>query len=134
MLLLLAGLSIITLQFVRIHAKEYVDNYNKEQAELFLQSVIEASLMRIHSYQRNGNCLQKINFLAPDRRFEANVTILKYFIYDKNSNAMQACPIVEEITTPQSNGYVLMNVIVYSTKNSKIGRPIRIMKRTLQRP
>ncbi len=134
MLLLLAGLSVVTLKFVRIHAKQYVDSYNKEQAQLFMQSVVEATLMRIHGYRRNGDCLRTISFLSPDQRFEANVTIEKYYVFDKSANNMQNCPIAQEITTPQSNGYVLMSVVVSSTDDAKIGRPIRMTKRTLQRP
>lgn len=134
MLLLLAGLAVVTLKLVRIHAKEYVDSYNKEQAQLFMQSVIEATLMRIQGYQRSGDCVRSIEFLSPDRRFEANVTIEKYYIFDKIANNMQNCSIAQEITTPQSNGYLLMNVIVSSTNSAKIGRPIRITLRTLQRP
>ncbi len=134
MLLLLSGISILTLQAVRIHVKEYADSYNKEQAQLFLQSVIEAALLRIESFKRDKDCIQRMNFIAPDKKFEANVTLQRYYIFDKDANNIQNCSIVQEIATPQSNGYVLMNVVVSSTKNAKIVSPIRITKRTLQRP
>ena len=134
MLLLLSGAAILTLKAVRIHVREYADSYNKEQAQLFLQSVIEASLMRIEGFYRNGKCLRQINFISPGKKFEANVTITKYYVFDKDANNIEHCPIVQEITTPQSNGYVQMFVVVHSTKSAKILSPIRLTKRTLQRP
>ncbi len=134
MLLLLAGLAMITMKYVRIHARHFVDSYNKEQAQLFMQSVIESALMQIEGTRRNGGCIQNLDYIAPDGKFEANVSIEKYFIYKPSKNDIASCPILQEIQTPQSNGYILMRVVVESRKGAKVLSPIRITKRTLQRP
>ena len=134
MLLLLAGLAMITMKYVRIHARHFVDSYNKEQAQLFMQSVIESALMQIEGTRRNGGCIQNLDYIAPDNRFEANVTVEKYFIYKPSKNDIDSCGVVQEIETPQSNGYILMRVVVESRKGAKVLSPIRITKRTLQRP
>ncbi len=134
MLLLLSGLAVLTMKYVRISAKHYADSYNLEQAQLFMDSVIETALLRIEGYRRNGNCLKNINLVSPDGKYEANVTIKRYFIYDSGRNDMAHCDIIQQIQTPQSNGYILMNIVVRSRDDAKILTPVRISKRTLQRP
>ncbi len=137
MLLLLSGLAVLTMKYVRIHATHYIDSYNKEQAELFADSVTEAAIMKIEGYKRDNGCLKKLHFDSPDGKFEANVTILAYYLYqgkDNEGNTIPSCDIVRAIQTRESHGYVLMELVVASKAGAKVATPIRITRRTLQRP
>jgi len=140
-LLLLSFLVVLGMRFVKIKARHFSDSYNKEQALLFMDSVIEGVIMQIQGFDRSGgSCLRSLRIESEDGRFEANVTIRKYYLYkgldnDQSTDLKALCPdVVESILTPQSHGYVLMDVVVSSTDHAKIGRPIRIVRRTLQRP
>ena len=138
MLLLLSGLAVLTMQYTRIHATHFVDSYNKEQAELFMDSVIEATLLKIEGRDRQADgCLRSLLFTSADNRFEANVTIEKYYMFQgKDNNGSEppaGCP-VQSIASPMSHGYVEFTVVVRSTDHAKVATPIRITRKTLQRP
>ncbi len=130
MLLLLSGLAVLTLSYARLHAKFFADSYNKEQAQIFMQSALEATLMRIEANKSD------LHFLSEDGRFEATAVVERCYIYQgsehNNSNCTPAN--TEVIQTPQSNGYMLLRLTVQSRPNPKISTPIRITQRSLQRP
>ena len=138
MLLLLGGLGALTLKYARISAKHFADSFVKEQAQLFLESVVEYTIMKIEGYDRSaGNdCLQSLVLESPDGRFEAKVSVLKYYLYKgkDNEGEQRSCPIVESIESPESHGYVLMDVVVTSKKGAKVALPVRIARRVLQHP
>lgn len=142
-ILLLSGAAVLTLKYVSIHAKHTADSYIKEQAEIFMQSVIEATILKIEGYDRSsGNCLQTpLKFYDNDKRFIADVNITKYYLYngkDNNGNSLSCGGIVKSISTEESHGYVIIEVVVETNNsNPKIKgfvSPIRIAERTLQRP
>ncbi len=138
MLLLLSGAAVLTLKYSRIQGRHFVDSYNKEQAELFLHSVLEASVMKLQGFDRkaNNSCLNRFNFISLDGRFEANVSVERYYLFEGKDNDGTPMPsncVVKAIKSPQSHGFVLLNIIVQSTKHAKIITPIRIVKRSLQR-
>lgn len=136
-LLLLAGLSVVTLQYAKIKAHHYADNYVKEQAKLFAQSALEAAILHIHGVKRDGKCVAPFSFKDPKNRYEANVSVLYYYISDKNASDIDpsdpTCQNrVRIIQTPESNGYVVIDLVVHSINGNTA--PVRIHKRSLQRP
>ena len=133
MIALILG-SIAKVSFVTI--KHTTDSYLGERARLFMLSAIENSILAIEGYERNSSnqCLENMSFVDEDSRFEANVSVLRYYCYDLND-----CPcggdLVQKIDTDISHGYVLLKVVVESnTSNQRnSNRHIRLVKTTLQR-
>ena len=121
MMVFIAKVSFITVK----HSSQ---SYAIQRGELFMQSCIENSILAIEGYEKNSSnkCLEHISFKDPNKRFECNVTILKYYC---TSDANCPCDNKSVIQTPFSNGYVLMKVFVNSSKDN-----IKLSKITLQRP
>lgn len=140
MLLLLGGLGALTLKYARISAKHFADSYVKEQAQLFMDSVIEYTILQIEGYERNATnqCLQKLNFTSPNKRYNAKVEILKYYLFQGKDNDGDSpnCPAerIEAIQSRASHGYVLLKVVVETNQSARVATPVRITKRVLQRP
>jgi len=136
MILLVSGLGILTVKYVKISARHFADSYVREQAELFLDSVIESTLLKIEGIRRQpGRCPEKFTFISPKGRFEANVTIVKYFMYQGLDNeGKPTCDNVEAIYTPESHGYLLLDINLSTISGSQVVNPLFIHKRTLQRP
>jgi hypothetical protein len=134
-MLLLATLMVVVVKFAFVSVKHTGDSYLQQRAQLFMQSAVENSLLAIEGYDRkaNGNCLEHISFEDEDKRFTANVDVLRYYCYDLND-----CPCANavKISTPESHGYVLLKVTVESnTSNPRNnGKKIKLEKITLQRP
>ena len=135
-LLLLAGLGVLTMKYVKIKANHFADSFVKEQAELFADSVIEATLLKIEGVDRKKDgCPTLFRFTSPDGRFEANVSLLSYYLYKgKDNDGGSYCTNVVAIQTPESHGYVLLELNLTSRPGSKVANPVRIYRRTLQRP
>ena len=133
-ILFIGGIVTVTMRYASLGAKHYADSYTREQAELFLQSATEAALMRISAYDRSGgNCLWGLTIQSSDGKFDANVTIERYYLADGSTcnNGVAYTPIQSE----ESNGMISMRVIVTSDSiNTKILHPIRLERRSLQRP
>jgi len=142
MILILSGMAIMTMKYVSISAKHISDSYIKEQAEIFAQSVLEATILKIEGYDRkaNGNCLNNLQFHSNDGRFDANVSITAYYLYQgkDNDGVNNYCgSLAVSVGTRESHGYVMIEMVVTSNQNNpkiKGSTPIRIVKRSLQRP
>ena len=134
-ILILAGASVLTLKYTSISAKHFADSYIKEQAEIFLQSVLETTILKIEGTDRTNKCLTDFNLTSADWKFTAEVNISKYYLYGTGTDCDS---VKKEIQTDESNGYVLINIVVQTNKtNKKIGNfisPVRIVTRSLQRP
>jgi hypothetical protein len=134
-ILLISGLGILTMRYVKISATHFADSFVKEQGLLFKDSVIEATLLKIEGTDRSKECKNRFNFISADNRYEANVTILKYFLYQgRDNDGKQYCTNVVEINTTESHGYVLMEVNVSTREGARVQNPIHIYQRSLQRP
>ncbi len=134
-LLLIATLMSVVVKVAFMSVKHTTDTYMQERARLFMQSVIENSLLAIEGYERNSTnkCLKEIRFSDENSIFYADVKILRYYCYDLNKCP---CPsLAKKIETPVSHGYVLMKVRVESnTSNPRVDKKIVLIKTTLQRP
>ncbi len=125
-LLLVSFMLVFIAKVAFISSKHTQNSYSIQRAELFMQSAIENTLLAIEGYDRKGKCLKTIHFTDENNRFEANVSILRYYVYNK---CPKNCPICVPIKTSFSNGYVLLKVSVQSPEDH-----IKLSKITLQRP
>jgi hypothetical protein len=132
-LLLIASLMSTVTKIAFFSVKHTSDTYMIQRAQLFMQSAIENAILAIEGYDRSGGkCLKKIHFTDEDNRFEANITILRYYIY---KTCPSDCDICRPIKTDFSNGYVLMDVKVAALNNVKNdNKKLLLEKVTLQRP
>jgi len=128
-LVLISTLLAVVMKVAFIQVKHTSDSYMVQRAELFMQSVIENSILAIEGYDRKskGNCLESINFEDDRGLFEANVSVLRYYCYEKSDDC--PCANAKLIKTDISHGYVLLKVIV-SSKDKKV----KLEKVVLQRP
>ena len=132
-ILFVGGIVTVTMRYASLGAQHYADSYTREQAELFLQSATEAALLRLSAYDRSsGSCMQNLTVRASDTKFDANITIERYYLADGTTcNNVAYTPIQSE----ESHGMISMRVIVTSdSTNAKILHPIRLERRSLQRP
>jgi hypothetical protein len=138
-LLLIASLMAAVTKIAFFSVKHTSDSYMIQRAQLFMQSAIENAILAIEGYERSGGkCLKKIHFTDNNEtskaRFEANITILRYYIYE-DEGCPTECDICRPIKTDFSNGYVVMDVKVASLNNAKNdNKKVLLEKITLQRP
>lgn len=118
-MLILSGILAISMKYASITTKQTEDLYIKEQAELFMQSAIELTLLGI---SRAANRINEVYVVSDDKRFTADVNITKYYIFGEN------------LETEISNGMISMDIVV-ETNNShpKNTRELKLTKRSLQR-
>jgi len=135
-ILFVGGIVSVTMRYASLGAKHYSDSYTREQAELFLQSATETALLRISSYDRSGgSCLSDLNVTSADGRFNAAITVEHYYLAAGNCTNLPTTAIQSE----ESHGMVSMRVVVTSIDPKtnpamKIGNPVRLIRRSLQRP
>ncbi|MFA6144134.1 MAG: hypothetical protein WCW84_02855 [Sulfurimonas sp.] len=135
-ILFIGGIVTVTMRYASLGAKHYADSYTREQAELFMQSATEAALFRISGYDRSANtCLQFINISSSDGRFDANITVNRYYLVNEICNNVN----YTTIQTDDSHGMIDMTVVVTSkdpklNPSLKLGNKIRLQRRSLQRP
>jgi len=137
-ILFIGGIVSVTMRYASLGAKHYADSYTREQAELFMQSATEAALLRISSYPRNaGECMRDVNITSSDGRFNADVNITAYYLFDGKDNdgsVLTNCDRIVPIQTEESHGMISMNIVVTSININSSLHPIRMERRSLQRP
>lgn len=102
-------------------SKRTTDIYLYEQAELVAKSATERALLEI----ANNGCQN--TFTTDTGMFDVSVTM--QYIY---TGAVGGCTSYFNITTPEQNGSVLMDVVV-STKANITTEPIRYFRRSIQK-
>ena len=132
-ILVISGIVTVTMKYASINTQHYADSYTREQAELFMQSATEAALLRISGHNRNTlGCLSEFNITSSDQRFNAFITIEKYYLADGSTCSGT---LSQAIQSEESHGMLSMNVVVESNAtNPKILHPVRLTRRSLQRP
>ncbi len=144
-ILVVGGILTMALKYASLTSKQTADSYEREGAELFLNSAIESSLLAIEGYNRkkNNNCLSHIKIISLNKRFIADINITDYFLYDtgKSDDAYHICKnsengyTVHKIYTKDSQGMVMINIVVESNDtNPKNNIKVRLLRRSLQRP
>ncbi len=131
-ILFIGGIVTVTMRYASLGAKHYSDSYIREQAELFMQSAMEAALLRIGAYDRSGgSCLDALSVRSSDGRFDANVTIERYYLAD---GSMCSNVPTTPIQTEESHGMISMRIIVTTSGFDPKVQPIRLERRSLQHP
>lgn len=129
-MVILSTILTITMKYASITTKHTEDLYLKESAELFMQSAIEVALFGISTHDRSLGCLNEIHIISDDNRFIADINITNYYLFSS-----QGCDNEKIIMTEESNGMVMMDIVLKSDDtHPKNTRPIRLTRRTMQRP
>ena len=113
--------------------KVTLDLYLKEQAELLSRSATEYALLAISGHENNVSCIENINIAYPQTNptHEANVTI--WYL----GSGLPSCKNVlsNSIDTNESNLTVIIDTVVSVNQvNTGITEPIRVHRRTIQKP
>ena len=139
-MVLIATLSALALSFSALNVKQTGDTYLREQAELLLQSSTEYALLAIsaHDITANDNCLNTINAQFPNKGtpiFDIAISIYYIGIGLPVGNAKCQRFSQTDINTTDSNVTVIIDTIVSTNTASNIStEPIRLHRRTIQKP
>ena len=138
-IVLVAGLISLALRYTKSSIVKTTDIYEKESAELFLNSAVELSMLTISGYKRSNTngCLKDINITSQDRRFNAYVHIKWYYLLNGSNDATYCSGdgLTHIIATDDSQGMVMLEVEVdANTTHPKNPTPLRIIRRSLQKP
>lgn len=133
-ILIISGLMVVVLKYSRIAAKHTADTYVREQLELYLNSVVEMTLLRI-SLQDKTTCVS--NYIPPIVSkngvvYSGNVDVKSYYLLNGISEFGSCAATIENIQTQETHGMVLMEIEAVATQDGNITS--RILRRTLQRP
>lgn len=132
-ILVISGIVTLTMKYASINVQHYADSYTREQAELFMQSATEAALLQISGHNRTTQgCLRDLNITSSDSRFIAKVTVEQYYLADGTTClGGLSLPVQSE----ESHGMISMKIVVETNaSNPKILHPVRLQRRSLQRP
>lgn len=124
-IILVSTIMILSLNSTALTSKRTVDLYIYEQAELHIKSAIEYALYKI----AKDGCTDQINETTPDGIYDINIT-MKY-IFD--SDIAGCTEYIDDISTPEQNGSVMMDVRVSVDSNVTSAEPITLFRRTIQK-
>ena len=114
--------------------KVTLDLYLKEQAELLSRSATEYALLAISGHENNVSCIENINIAYPQTNptHEANVTI---WYLGSGLPALCTNVLSNSIDTNESNLTVIIDTVVsVNQANTGVTEPIRVHRRTIQKP
>ena len=134
-LILVSFLLMLVLKASSVGVKHVSDTYLKEEAELFMHSSIENAIMAIEGYERNSSsqCLKHIYFHSSDGRFDANISVLRYYCYDMSK--CPNCDIAVKIDESKSQGNLVLYTLITTTNSPRNGnKKLRFSKVTIQKP
>ena len=133
-ILIISGLMVVVMKYSRIAAKHTADTYIREQLELYLNSVVEMTLLSI-SLQDKSSCIS--NYIPPvvtkkGVTYSGNVDVKSYYLLNGVSEFASCAATIENIQTQETHGMVLMEIEAIATQDGNVTS--RILRRTLQRP
>ncbi len=129
-LVLIATISAISLSLSTQTAKQTSDLLLKSQAELLLRSGTEYAMLAMSGHDYSSSCLENVN-MTYNNIFDINVSIMYIGsgITCSDSNHILA----NNIDTNESNRTVIIDTVV-TTKNNIALEPLRLHRRTIQKP
>ncbi len=132
-IVILGTIMALTLALSSDTTKRTVDNYIHEQAILLTRSATELAILEISGTSLANFCnLTTLNAVYPsddsNKIFDINTSI-HYIGFNCSTNA----DYIASINTPESNGTILIDVIVTSSDDLGLTEPIRYHRRTLQK-
>jgi hypothetical protein len=134
-IVLVATIGALALSFSSQTSKLSTDTYLKVQAELLSYSVTEYALLAISAHDRaaTNNCVNRISGQDAQSVFDYTVTI-RYLGTDGFPIAPSCNRLGGDIATAESDVTVLIDTVVETTALAGSTEPIRIHRRTLQKP
>ena len=128
-MVILSTILTITMRYASISAKQTGDLFVKEQAELFMQSAIELTILGLQDHDKNSGCMHHIKIISHDKRFVADVNLSNYFLLNS-----ETCDRKSPIDTEESNGMITIDIVVETNAtHPKNSQSLRLVRRTLQR-
>lgn len=138
-LVMIATLGMMALSFSNKTAKQTVDLYLREQAELYAKSATDLTVLAMQRNNYTANCINTLTFNF-DASFVANVNILYL------DSAMGTCPAASR--SADTTTYAIRNAAALGNRGDNIAiidvavstapgvspEPIRYHRRTIQRP
>jgi type II secretory pathway component PulK len=121
----------ISLSLTTQTSKRTTDLYLYEQAVLYSKSAAELALLDIANRDPSTNCANSFNVSFPETNpiYDANVTMR--YVYN---SAVGTCVDYVNVTTPEQNGSILMDITVSVRADANItAEPIRYFRRTIQK-
>jgi len=136
-LVVVSTLSALMISLSSSSAKQTADIYLKEQAELLAQSATEYAILAILGHDNRVNCLENIHITYPSSSspmFDVNISL--WYITDATQPPSSCSQILSSSLSAGSNSHmsVLVDTVVSSSSNLNISEPIRIHRRTIQKP
>jgi hypothetical protein len=129
---LMASMSFLSSKSV----KSTTDIYLKEQAAILSRSATEYALLAISGHNNSNDCIENINITYPNKvspTHEVNMSI--WYIYAGMPPAGCSHVLAPGIMTKESNLTVIIDTVVSVNRaNTGITEPIRIHRRTIQKP
>jgi hypothetical protein len=136
-LLITAVLMAIMINMTSQTTKRTGDIYFQEQAHLLAKSATEFTLLAISGHNRaGGNCLTNINAQYPNAAspiFDINTTI-RYIGLAGLGGTCATSSLINNITTPESNGTIVIDTYVTTSANVLLTEQLRFHRRTMQKP
>ena len=138
-ILLVSGMMMVVLKYASISAKHTQNSFVREQAELFLNSAIEQTLLQISDHNRSADgCLAQPNITSVTKRgitYSADINITKYYLQDGSDDLSDCATLGVAIGDGdgESHGMALFEVEVNATNSNGVV-VTRIIRRTLQQP
>lgn len=134
LLVVLGTIMALSLSLTGVTTVRTTNNYLHEQALILTSSATEYAILALsgHNTATNG-CINSINAQYPSggaaAMFDINIT-MKYVGY---STIVGCSNYITDIDTSDTNGTILMDVVVTSNDNLGLDEPIRYHRRTLQK-
>lgn len=136
-LILVATIATLTLTLSSQSLKQTNDVFLRSQAELLAKSATEYALLAIsgHDINATNNCVNSINTQYPQAGnnaiFDINITL--HYIGNGLPNGCNA--LSNSLSTNDSNLTVIIDTIIATTTENNISsEPIRLHRRTIQKP
>ena len=144
-ILAISFVGLVAIDYSKISMKTTTDTYLKEQAEIFMQSAIEFSILAILNHSRGpGTCLNNIRVISKDQRFIANVDVTDYMLdVGATVDDFTNCNATPLVTTHQvlnttddrlnGSGIFYITIEANSTHPKMKGHQLRMVKRVWQK-
>ena len=127
-IVIISTIMALSLALTSTTTKRTIDSYLYEQAMLLSHSATEYALLKIS--QANPCSLAGLNF-TQNSIYDVNIS-MKY-IYTSDVTCTNGAKKEFNITTPEENGSVMLDISVSTNSNAKVSEPIRFFKRTIQK-
>ncbi len=136
-LVTVSTLSALMISLSSSSAKQTSDAYLKEQAELLAQSATEYAVLAILGHNNRNSCVERIDITYPSAAssmFDINVSL--WYIIDSSQAPTTCSQVLSDGLTTGSNSHmtVLVDTVVSSSSNLNLSEPIRVHRRTIQKP